>query len=586
MSIIKHNLLPKQKSRKYHLDVEIDLYPYASELYYELNSFGIIQRMKEIPQLGVIKVPQKLEKSRYDYVMLQLYLHQLIKNNLQSQLRLTYNNPVKSYEFRPDYHYNTKEDKPTIGDVLQLLTIVYNIGHFYNTFTSSRAVTMMAAEDDTFKKMIVSASTDNKYTPVVNKLLTDNDYQHFHLLNSLLILEHCDQAKQSVILAKEILYAYINEKSLPTESKLAYAFSIFRNVRTVSYMAYDLQIANTPLTIDLCNQAAVLVLLRELLSEYNNNISSSRLIESISKLLDDTVYNENSNAICYYKISRKIVSFLQRKEHFEGRKYYDDFFLNRTSLLNCSYSHNRDYVQEAILKTTFQRSERHISEYTFFSLERINNTRVGYYDRHTGEQTILVSLKNHCASKTVAALHVLRTLVDALRKIKDIAPNDIRFLLCVKFFLFYLFNENPVLIKPTIDEHTCVLCTRGKNSRITEVKKLLNNGCGSPDQNHEAAFMVNCLEQDKLNDTTICVPASIVVYQKDAVGRKLCEFDGIVIHPLRKQKQVLFLEAKNTADKPSLAKNCLIGKLDKLSFSYSATDIQTVNYDAELEVTI
>ena len=39
-------------------------------------------------------------------------------------------------------------------------------------------------------------------------------------------------------------------------------------------------------------------------------------------------------------------------------------------------------------------------------------------------------------------------------------------------------------------------------------------------------------------------------------------------------------------DKPSLAKNCLIEKLDKLSFSYSATDIQTVNYDAELEVTI
>ena len=80
MSIIKHNLLPAQKPRKYTLDAEIDLYPYATELYSELESIGIIERIKSIQQLGVIKVPKKFQKTRYDYVMLQLYVHQLIKN--------------------------------------------------------------------------------------------------------------------------------------------------------------------------------------------------------------------------------------------------------------------------------------------------------------------------------------------------------------------------------------------------------------------------------------------------------------------------------------------------------------------------
>ena len=65
-------------------------------------------------------------------------------------------------------------------------------------------------------------------------------------------------------------------------------------------MAYDLQIAETPLTIDLCNEKAMVLLLKELLSEYNNNQSSNHLVGSITKLLDDTVYNENSNAIDLY----------------------------------------------------------------------------------------------------------------------------------------------------------------------------------------------------------------------------------------------------------------------------------------------
>lgn len=102
---IKHDLLPKQKTRKHNLRVEIDLYPYATELYQELDSIGIIDRIKEIPQLGVIKVKKKLAKTRFDYVMLQLYLHKLIKSNLQGDLRFTYNNYINAKEFRQDYSY-------------------------------------------------------------------------------------------------------------------------------------------------------------------------------------------------------------------------------------------------------------------------------------------------------------------------------------------------------------------------------------------------------------------------------------------------------------------------------------------------
>ena len=105
--IIEHNLLPKQVPRKRNLNVKIDLYDYAAELYEELAQIGIIERTKTIPQLGIIKADKHLRKTRYDYIMLQLYFHQLIKKNLQDKLRFTYNNKVN--EFRDNFKYGKNE---------------------------------------------------------------------------------------------------------------------------------------------------------------------------------------------------------------------------------------------------------------------------------------------------------------------------------------------------------------------------------------------------------------------------------------------------------------------------------------------
>ena len=579
---IKHDLLTKQKSRKQNLRVEIDLYPYATELYEELDNNGIVQRIKEIPQLGVIKVKKKLAKTRFDYVMLQLYLHKLIKSNLQGHLRYTYNNYINAKEFRQDYNYPDKNNKPSMGDIFQLLTIVYNIGHFYNTFTASRAITMLSEEDNTFYDLLINASSDERYQNVAKAILNSKNYQRLHLLNSILILEQCDKSKQSISLALEILYSYISEQTLLEGSKLKYVFSVFRRVRTLSYMAYDLQIAETPLTIDLCNEKEILLLLKELLSEFNDNKPAKHLVSSVTKLLDDTVYNENSNAICYYKISRKMVALITKDPKYVSLNYYNDLFIKKDSILNRNHTHKRDYVQSQILKLTFGAEERTVSEELLSELERTNNTRVGYYDRHSGEQTILVSIKNTCdsATKRYAAYKTLKCTISYLRRIPSIDSCDPRFLLTAKFFLLYLFDENPIVIKPTISRDTCVICTRGKNSRIRAIQNLLKTSVGNEDENHEVEFLLSQISGDFINDTTITIPASILVYQKNAVGRKLSEFDGIIINPMRKEQQVIFLEAKNRNRQPSFAKNCLMEKFNNFSFEYVADDIMIVDYDA------
>lgn len=586
--IISHDLLPAQKRRKQNLKVNIDVYQYATELIEELDALGIVERMKDIPQLGVIKVTKRLEKSRYDYTVLQLYFHQLIKTKLNNSLKLTYNSTIKAQEFGEAFTYTEGQKAPSIGDILQLLTLVYNIGHFYNTFTSSRAITLLANQDEEFKSMIFNAVQDERFTSITRSLLDSQNYQRFHLINSFLILRKCNQNKPSVALATEILHAYLREEDLPVDAKLHYAFSIFRKIRKLSYMAYDLQISNTPITVDLNNESAMLLLLRELLSEYNNNLSSIQMVDSIGKLLDDSIYNENSNAICYYRISKRIIAMLIQNQNFANVDYYDEYFLPKESVLNKPYPQKRDYEESSVLKLTFRREDRIISSNLRSDLERINNTRVGYYDRYTGEQTVLVSIKKKCEEriKRIAALKVLRCTIGYLRRICDIKPNDTRYLLCAKFFLFYFYREHPVIIRPTIDSENCVVCTRGKRQRIESIDRLIRVSSASEDDLHEVAFLSSCLKSDTINDTSICIPASVLVYEKEAVNREFCQFDGMIIHPMRKHNQVILMEAKNTSRKPGYGKKCLRQKLNKLELSYNTEDIQIVGHDARIEITI
>lgn len=564
---------------------KISFCEYTKKLIDELSQIGIIERLKEIPQLGVIKVPKKHKKTRYDYAILQLYLHNLIKNNLQGELKYSYNTTLSLKELCEDFDGN---EKISMFEIIQLLIIIYNIGHFYNTFTASRAITLLSSEDKNFHEKVVSSFESEEYRTDAKKILGSKNYHRLHLLNSILVLERCNTSEDAIKISMRILHKYINEDIIPENNKMKYVFSIFRHVRRIAYMVYDLQIANTPFNVNLDDTEGLKLIFKELLSEYNNNDSLVSLIDSLAKLLDDTVYKENSNAICYYNISRKIVSNL--KNNLKGRtfNYYDDLFLNKSSELNTSYKRSKDYVKQHILKLTFSNEDRGVSELLLSELEKINNSRIGYYDRTSGEQTVLVSIKEQCSSsnKRYTAYKIFKCVVKQLRNVQGIESSDIRFLLSVKFFLYYLFDQYPLAIKHTISTETCVICTRGSNSRKKAISLLLDKSKANDDLNHEVAFLLSRLNEDERNDICISVPASIKVYNKNDTGKDLCEFDGMIIYPNRKTKQVVFLEAKNIGKKPGKAKNCLVKKFKNFTFDYIEENIRTLGYDAFFECSI
>lgn len=567
------------KKKKTGKKPKVVLYHYASDLFNELNDLGVINRMKEIMQLGSVKIPKKLQNSRYQYVLLQLYLHKLVQVEMNSKLYLSYNNLVKEKKLLE--HINFQDPNhgkiPTIGDIIQLLVIIFNVGHFYNTFTSSKASISLCQTDTGFKHSLLNSIPDD-CRDKAEVLLQKHDYHHYHLINSLVVLEKCSTSNPSIILAKNIVKIYMEEEDLVPENKLSYVIQLFRVIRNISYLAYDLHASPVPISLDLTDSKAIIYLCSELLSFYNNCLPASQMITSLQKLLSDTLYNEGSTAIVQHSISKKMKRYAESLD-WSNTDYYIEAWQSKDSVFNKPFPHQYDFDQNNILKLTFNENEKDSYERLFSSSEKTDNVRVGFYFRHTRERTLFLSISRNSPYKQKMSMKVLKDTISKLKQIPDIKDSDPRFLLITKFFLYYLFNERNIDIRPTIHQDKCVLCSRGSKNRVKQIEMLLNNGYGNVDARHECEFLRDRLKDDAINDTAITLPGSLVVYENIIAGKNLCEFDCLIIYPNRTTDQVVFLEAKNTTEKPGTAKRCLKKKFQKIGFEYDETKIITVDRD-------
>lgn len=582
--MIEYSLFSTISNKGRQKKINIDLFPSALDLYEQLDELDIIQRLMSINQLGIIKVKQNIKKS--DYVFLQLYFHQLIKEDLKTneklKLKFSYNNRLGENEFDENLVDPSSGEKPTLADVLQILTICYSIGHLYTTFTGSKAILLLAKESETFFRKLMGSCESLSCKDMVSDIIQKELYHRIHLINSMLVLEKCDQEKFSVILAIKILELYYQQHELSEENNLRYAFDVFKKVRDLSFVICDLIATDALFTFDINKKEGILRLFREALSEHNDQQPIMDFIKSIRKILDDTVYYEKFAAIHHHRISKQMARLIQKQMDSVDLDYYDDLWLKKDSILNDRRNiyPPKDFSDRSILKLTFSSEERNECNKLFGILDRRNHVRVGYYDRHSGERTILVSISNQCKNKARVALMVLNDSIRTLRLISTKNRTDVRYLLGVKFFLYYLFNEHPIEIKATIDEEICAICTKGRDARKNEIIKLLKKSRVEGHHKSEVKFLLSRLKEDKRNDLTITVPGSILLFEQEKVNLTKGEFDGIIVYPTRKEKQVLFLESKQTANKPSQASKELSKALKKFGVHHNEKDIEIENHNA------
>lgn len=525
--------------------ISLNLYTLSTELYGEFTRMGFIDRLNNIPQLGSIAVSKSLCKSRYDYVVLQWWLHSRAHDLVNPFLEFSYASTIRKQDVDPTLPIPAAHKNHTVMEYLQVLVMAYNVGHFYATFVSSRAMLLKLHDSAQVRADFLALfGGDQAVLSVCNRVIDENDYFHFHLLNSLLALNACNQTLYSVQVAKWLILKYLENQGSP---KMKYIFRIFKNIRNLALTTFDLQLARVPFRIYLENESPLKSFLMEYLAQYNDNSKAQSIVLSLTKLLSDTIYNENVTAIRDYGRALKVFKALPADS---GVRYYTDFFIDRTSLLNhppkCYIN-----VDDQCLKLTFMENEITAAYKLFNQLQHMNFVRSTIYSRHYGEQTVVISTSKNKQADIRVLFKILRTVVSSLRSIADIRDCDPRYLLVTKYFLRSIFGNRRVVIDATGNAKNCLYCVKGKLSRLRAIDAHLTNYSADPldPERHEVEHLKSVIAPDTKNDTAILIPASIKLYSQTALETKRdAELDGLIIYPFRESGQIVFLESKITRE--------------------------------------
>lgn len=576
----------------------IVIFPHAEEVRNALESKSYFTGLKDIPLLGDVPIAKRKNYSRYDYVMIQLYLYGLVKESKEFKLKYSLNNKLKNQDFTSSgYELGQAGKEVSIADVLQILSLIYSIGHFRNTFTSSRACLRVINNEERIYKSFISNFEVEYHKDIAEKIVKSNNYHRFHLLNTLLILQEINQEDVNVSLAISILTEYLSESNTQSD-KMKYAFKLFRVLREISYVATDLSVAPVPIYIDVQNEKHLKRILKERLSEHNDKRHVNNLFLGLKKLLEDSVYNEEKNALIQYNsmrlMSNRILKSEEKKNEFSKNylrfvnpsddNFYGDF--------NTKYKRTIDFDSDNILKLTFNNDQIEGVRKLVEDLNKTNFVKAAYYLRLTEKKvTMLASIKVNCVKRIPTSFKVLKMILNRIMTFKySSVGNDYhdRVLLTTKFFLYSLFDCNNVILEGQVDLETCVILNRGSSKRVKSVQILLNNNSELVESSklHELEFILTNLKQDRKNDLCLVVCSSIKVKDKKNLGVDLKEFDGMIIFPNREKEQIIFMESKDRKSKPGRAKNDLIEKLKVFKINYEEKNIKTMNMDCRFAYTI
>ncbi len=592
--IINHDVIKRNKEIGKPITTSIDIYSYTTQLYDEFIDKDYITRLNDVKQLGSITTKKSKTYTRLDYVCFQLYLFQLIKKKIPNRdLKYSLNNPVGEKEFKNlVLPFETIDDKrPSVLDIIQILIYSYNIGHFKNTFTASKA-TLRILQDKTIQDGFLQQFEKDIHRDIAIRIISNYDYLSFHLLNSVLLLNRCDTNLESVKLAINIITEYLTRDE-NTSLKFSVIFSYFSIIRNIAYATYDLTVAPIPIYIDLSNEKFLTNFLSEVIINYNDKEDVYNTLDGLNKLLKSSVYDSNENTIKQQIICNSICLKLSKNNMMQQMaNNYQDFVLFdgiEDNPLNKKYYQVNDFYVDNMLKITLYNINANNMIKLCKELNKISFVRSSWYYRKARNQiTLVVTLKMSCKDKAFTSYKVFKTTVNFLYNLKSMSEEtdlyEKNMLLTTKFFLHYLLGQYQVKINPTIDPDICLFSQRGKKSRHEKLKKLLcKSTLTDSDIRHEIDFMLSNLRKDTKNDLAIIVCSSIELWDK---SNKEAEFDGLIIYPNRNIGQILFLEAKNTNQRPSYSRTCLIKKFKKTNINYDINNFLVDNKDCSYSYTI
>lgn len=180
--------------------VYVNLVDLASQVFNIYKKEDEIIRQKDMSHLGLIsKAFKGINHSRYDYLILQCVISELVDNNFKGTTSAQGSIKINKKEYSGN-------------DVIKTWFLLSNFGHCKNTIGDEKTFLLKAIQSKGFKSVLLSPlKNDTELKSWAEKVISDFDYLNFHHILAIRRIYKC--LPRRVKDQKTIISVYLNSKS-------------------------------------------------------------------------------------------------------------------------------------------------------------------------------------------------------------------------------------------------------------------------------------------------------------------------------------------------------------------------------------
>jgi hypothetical protein len=554
--------------------IDINLYEYTEKINDFLNRDKIneIHRLKKLNQLGLIsEIYESTHHSKWEYIIIQMYLSQLISNE-------------KGYGLKSNI--KLKSDKYiTVIDLINSWTFLFNIGHLQRTFSSERYWFEAILNNTHLQKHLSKKLPRKIFKMAFTEIIENQDYFRFFYIISILFI-HQKLSKKSKEISDEMLDIFELWFRKDPRKSVKNAKDLFRKIRKFSFIYLDTNNSHT------CFNIQTTLFFNHIKDNANTILTEDEnelivVFDEIEKILQNNVYSsiEVKQCLMCYLMKRKEQlkrkTTLKSKEISKGITYPDKFMNNLLSA-------RTDDIYLRWSKDDW----KFVSRFDFRDTYFLNRDRCKYF----AEESYMNTLNHiHFLIEPIKSDNLESTIIDVFCN-DDLIEKDIGIIATkIKNYIlkyynindeFFIFSAEKIVkdlfqfcLKSFFDNRKKIRYSQESpcdysnfhfidsfsktKSIVSEIRKDTNKSGLSKERKHEIFSLLKLIKDIHLSGATIIALQSVRILDENS--NDIAEFDGVAINISRNKIKAIFIEAKSGGVTSTKALNELVVKLDKLN---------------------
>jgi len=264
--------------------VSVNFYDTSATVIKFYEKINELQRQKETKHLGLIsKIFEGASHSRYEYVMLQSCLSELLDNIYKGSATAAQGS-IKIDG--ADY---------TGNGVLKSWFLLSNLGHTKNTIGDEKSLMIFSLKQPGFRSCLLNPIKDTLLREWANKTIDEFNYIDFHHIIAIrrIYKEQPRNTKNQCLLVKlyKILLLDINNLDIEINKlKLEQLRRIFRTIRALSIAAIDGHHSHSPVNVDI---TSIILSLESVEHTYTGKFLFDSITPVLSCLHEDIYLDKN-----------------------------------------------------------------------------------------------------------------------------------------------------------------------------------------------------------------------------------------------------------------------------------------------------